>query len=37
MDTDTFKGTFRGTSLERSGLDALVRNLKAIKKVRPFE
>jgi epoxyqueuosine reductase len=37
MDTETFYHTFRGTSLERSGWEALVRNLKAIKKVRPSE
>ncbi len=37
MDAETCHQTFHGTSLERTGWEALVRNLKAIKKVRPSE
>lgn len=37
METESFKQTFRGTSLERTGLEALKRNLRCIKKVRPSE
>ncbi len=37
MDAESFKRTFNGSSLERTGLEALLRNLSAIKKARPSE
>lgn len=37
MNAESFKQTFRGSSLERTGWEAFIRNFKAIKKVRPSE